>query len=173
MIMDRKTFFKSLAAGVLGAPVLTHALRAAPQEQAGGITPLKKSKKEWKKLLQPRQYDVLFEEDTEYPGTSPLLKEHRKGTFACSACFFPLFDSSKKYESGTGWPSFFDVIPGRIGTKKDFALVYPRTEYHCARCGGHQGHIFDDGPAPTGLRYCNNGVALIFVLEGQKVPLRT
>lgn len=172
--MDRKTFFKSLAAGVFGAPILATALRAQEQQKAAGIPPLRKSKKAWQKLLQPKQYDVLFEEDTEYPGTSPLLKEHRKGMFACSACFLPLFDSAKKFESGTGWPSFFDVMPGRIGKKKDFALVYPRTEYHCVRCGGHQGHIFDDGPAPTGLRYCNNGVALIFVAEGQKGPaLRT
>lgn len=175
MSMNRKTFFKSLAAGVLGAPLLATALRAqAQQEKVARIAPLRKSKKEWKKLLEPKQYDVLFEEDTEYPGTSPLNKEKRKGTFACAACFLPLFDSSKKFESGTGWPSFFDVMPGRIGKKTDRALLYARTEYHCVRCGGHQGHIFDDGPKPTGLRYCNNGVALIFVPEGQKAPaLRT
>lgn len=166
--MNRKNFIKMLSVGLLAGPALPELLRG--QEKGQGIKPLRKSKKEWKKLLTKRQYDVLFEEDTEYPGTSPLLKEHRKGTFICAACFLPLFTSDKKYESGTGWPSFFDVIPGRVGKDTDYKLVYPRTEYHCARCGGHQGHIFDDGPQPTGLRYCNNGVALNFIPEGEKMP---
>jgi peptide-methionine (R)-S-oxide reductase len=99
---------------------------------------------------------------TEAPGSSPLNHEKRRGTFVCAGCDLPIFDSRTKYESGTGWPSFFDVLPGAVGTKRDWSLVIPRTEYHCARCGGHQGHVFDDGPAPTGLRYCNNGVALRF-----------
>ena len=173
--MNRKSFFQALFAAALGGPALTDTLLASQaQQKASDIKPLRKSKKEWRKLLKREQYQVLFEEDTEYPGTSPLNKEKRKGTFICAACFLPLFDSSKKYDSGTGWPSFWDVIPGRVGTKKDFKLVYPRTEYHCIRCGGHQGHIFEDGPRPTGLRYCNNGVALEFVPDGTKLPdLRT
>ena len=173
--MDRKTFFKAGAAALLGAPFLANAACAEPREQQqAGITPLHKAKKEWKKLLTREQYEVMFEEDTEYPGSSPLNKEKRKGKFICAACFLPLFDSDKKYESGTGWPSFYDVIPGRVARKDDFLLVIPRKEYHCARCGAHQGHVFDDGPPPTGLRYCNNGVALKFVPAGETLPaLRT
>ena len=118
---------------------------------------------EWRKRLPATSYQVLRHEDTEHPGTSALLNEHRKGVFVCAGCALPLFRSQAKYESGTGWPSFFTPIRGALGTKKDFAIGYPRTEYHCAQCLGHQGHIFDDGPRPTGLRYCNNGVALKFV----------
>jgi peptide-methionine (R)-S-oxide reductase len=173
--MDRKTFFRAGAAALFGAPFLANAACAEPQpQQQAGITPLHKAKKEWKKLLTREQYEVMFEEDTEYPGSSPLNREKRKGKFVCAACFLPLFDSDKKYESGTGWPSFYDVIPGRVARKDDFLLVIPRKEYHCARCGAHQGHVFDDGPPPTGLRYCNNGVALKFVPDGEKLPpLRT
>ncbi len=123
----------------------------------------KLSDAEWKKRLPAGSYQVLRHEDTERPGTSALLNEHRKGVFVCAGCALALFRSQAKYESGTGWPSFFTPITGALGTKKDFAIGYPRTEYHCAQCLGHQGHIFDDGPRPTGLRYCNNGVALKFV----------
>ena len=167
--MNRKNFFRAAIAAVFGAPVLATVVRAQQGKQSS-ITPLKKSKKEWKKLLERRQYEVLFEDDTEYPRSSPLNKEKRAGTYVCAACYLPLFESAKKYESGTGWPSFWDHIPGRIATKTDFKLIYPRREYHCARCGGHQGHVFDDGPKPTGLRYCNNGVALEFIAQGASLP---
>jgi peptide-methionine (R)-S-oxide reductase len=131
---------------------------------------LKKSKEEWRALLPAAAFTVLFEEGTERAGTSPLNAEKRAGTFVCAACSYPLFTSDAKYESGTGWPSFFQPIPGHVETKRDFKLIWPRTEYHCARCGGHHGHVFDDGPAPTGERYCNNGVALRFVPDGEPMP---
>jgi len=140
----------------------------------GAVERLRKTRAQWKALLPPQAFAVLFEEATEPAGSSPLNDEKRKGTFVCAACFLPLFDSAHKYDSGTGWPSFFDVLPDAVGTRRDFKLILPRTEYHCARCGGHQGHVFDDGPRPTGLRYCNNGVALRFVPDGEALPeLRT
>ena len=134
------------------------------------IPELKKSKDEWRKLLDENAYDVLFEEGTERAFTSPLNDEKRKGTYICAACFLPLFDSETKFDSGTGWPSFYQPIAGRTGTKRDFKLIFPRTEYHCIRCTGHQGHVFNDGPPPTGQRWCNNGVALKFVPEGEELP---
>jgi peptide-methionine (R)-S-oxide reductase len=118
---------------------------------------------EWRKRLTPAQFDVLRREGTERAFTSPLNAEKRKGTYHCAGCDLPLFTSEMKYDSGTGWPSFHTSLPDALGFKTDFKLLYPRTEYHCARCGGHQGHVFDDGPQPTGKRYCNNGVALKFV----------
>ena len=120
------------------------------------------SDSEWKKRLSPEAYRVLRKEATERAWTSDLNDEKRKGIYACAGCGLDLFSSDAKFDSGTGWPSFWDVLPNAIGTKTDFKLIVPRTEYHCARCGGHQGHVFKDGPAPTGLRYCNNGVALTF-----------
>ncbi len=141
------------------------------QTAAGAGTPtLDRPKREWKAALPAEAYHVLFEEGTERAGTSPLNFEKRAGTFVCAACHYPLFESRAKYESGTGWPSFWQPIEGHVATKRDFKLFWPRTEYHCARCGGHQGHVFDDGPEPTGQRYCNNGVALIFVPEGEALP---
>jgi peptide-methionine (R)-S-oxide reductase len=135
---------------------------------------LEKPRSEWRQLLTAEQYGVLFEEATERPYTHPLNHERRSGTFVCAACGLPLFKSEAKFESGTGWPSFTQPIEGSLETKTDFKLILPRTEYHCRRCGGHQGHVFDDGPAPTGQRWCNNGVALQFVPEGEPLPpLRT
>ena len=125
--------------------------------------PIKLSNEAWRKRLNQMQYNVLREEGTERAGTSPLNNEKRPGVFACAGCDLPLFTSEMKYESGTGWPSFFTTIPGVFGTKKDFALFQQRIEYHCIRCGGHHGHIFEDGPLPTGQRWCNNGVALKFI----------
>jgi peptide-methionine (R)-S-oxide reductase len=125
----------------------------------------------WEKILEPERFHILFEEGTERSFTSPLNDEKRPGTFICAACHQPLFTTAGKFDSGTGWPSFFEPIePGRIATKKDFRLLLPRTEYHCSRCGGHHGHVFGDGPAPTGQRYCNNGLALRFVPEGEPLP---
>ncbi|MEM8490396.1 MAG: peptide-methionine (R)-S-oxide reductase MsrB [Pseudomonadota bacterium] len=121
------------------------------------------SEKEWReRLTDPLAFSVLRKEGTERPFTSPLNSEKRKGVYVCSACDLPVFTSAMKFDSGTGWPSFFTSIPGAFKTKRDFKLILPRTEYHCTRCGGHHGHVFNDGPAPTGQRWCNNGVSLRF-----------
>ena len=134
------------------------------------VQKLDRPHREWKPLLSEGAYDVLFNESTERAGSSPLDREKGAGTFICAACYLPLFESSTKFDSGTGWPSFYQPIAGHVETKRDFKLIWPRTEYHCARCGGHQGHIFDDGPKPTGKRYCNNGIALRFVQAGETLP---
>ena len=138
-------------------------LLAANADVAQTKEPLALPNDEWEKRLSPPAYNVLREEGTERAGSSPLNDEKRPGVFTCAGCNLPLFTSAMKYESGTGWPSFFTMIPDAIVTKVDYKMIVPRTEYHCVRCGGHQGHVFDDGPPPTGQRYCNNGVALRFI----------
>ena len=129
----------------------------------GPTDTVKRSEDEWRQQLPKAAFYVLREEGTERAFTSALNDEKRDGIYLCAGCDLPLFSSEMKYESGTGWPSFFTHIPGAMGTKTDFKLVWPRTEYHCARCGGHQGHVFRDGPPPTNERWCNNGVALKFL----------
>lgn len=138
-------------------------LLAEGTPEIGPTPPLKLSKAEWQKRLSENEYNVLREEGTERAGTSPLNAEKRPGVFVCVGCALPLFTSEMKYESGTGWPSFFTAIPGALAKKTDYKLILPRTEYHCIKCGGHHGHLFDDGPQPTRQRWCNNGVALRFV----------
>jgi peptide-methionine (R)-S-oxide reductase len=125
--------------------------------------PIQKSTAEWKRNLTDAQFRVLRQEGTERPFSSPLNDEKRPGVYVCAGCALPLFTSQMKFDSGTGWPSFFTHIPGHVGTKWDFSLVVPRTEYHCLCCRGHQGHVFKDGPRPTGERWCNNGVSLRFI----------
>jgi len=125
------------------------------------------AKSEWKDRLTDEEFRVLRKEGTERPWTSPLNDEKRAGTYVCAGCALPLFSHETKFDSGTGWPSFFEYIDGALDTKTDYKMIVPRTEYHCSRCGGHQGHVFKDGPNPTGLRYCNNGVALDFVPSDQ------
>jgi peptide-methionine (R)-S-oxide reductase len=161
--VGRRRFLRRAGAGLLLGAL-------APQARAEEIARLEKSKAEWRRLLEPARYRVLFEQATERPFTSPLLKEKRKGLYICAACFLPLFDSETRFESGTGWPSFWAALEGRTGTGIDLEAGYPRTEYHCARCGGHQGHVFGDGPRPTGKRWCNNGLALLFVPVGEELP---
>jgi len=148
-----------LSALLLGGPS-----RAAGKAQA------KVEKDAWRPLLSAAAFEVLFEEATERPYSSPLNDEKRTGRYHCAACYAPLFASDAKYDSGTGWPSFTRALPEAMGTKRDFKLIIPRTEYHCASCGGHQGHVFNDGPRPTGQRWCNNGLALRFVPEGEAAP---
>ena len=134
------------------------------------IQKLTKSLEEWRELLTPEQYSVLFEEATERPFTHALDGEKRAGTFLCAACQLPLFTSDAKFDSRTGWPSFTQAIEGNMEIKRDFKMILPRSEYHCRRCGGHQGHVFNDGPQPTGQRWCNNGLALQFVPEDDPLP---
>jgi peptide-methionine (R)-S-oxide reductase len=147
------------AMGGLGLVIL---LPVRAMASHGSIETIERSEAEWRERLTEPQFRILRKEGTEPAGSSDLLDEKREGTYVCAGCGLALFDSRTKFDSGTGWPSFYDAIEGHVETKRDFKLILPRTEYHCARCGGHQGHVFEDGPEPTGLRYCNNGLALEF-----------
>ncbi len=170
--MNRRT----LLTGLLALPALPllarSALAQAPAhlEQNMQFTPLDRSDSYWRGKVSDPAFEVLFDEDTERPGSSPLDKIYEPGTYVCAACYLPLFDSEHKFDSGTGWPSFTQPIEGHMGTKQDYSMIWPRTEYHCARCSGHQGHIFNDGPPPRGERWCNNGVALSFIPKGDDLP---
>ncbi len=163
--MNRRAFIIGSLGMVLSGLVprfLSTGAFAGDAPKGSRIEKIRKSAKEWKALLTREQYRVLREEDTERPYSSPLLNIKEKGVYACAGCDLPLFTSEMKYDSGTGWPSFFASIEGRLETRSDYKLIFRRTEYHCARCEGHQGHLFDDGPPPTHQRWCNNGVALKF-----------
>lgn len=162
--MTMSSFTPSRRLLLLGAGALAACSAARAGPDAFAASPWRRiADADWRKRLPSAAYEVLRHEDTERPFTSPLLGEHRKGVFVCLGCGLPLFKAQWKFESGTGWPSFYQAIPGALLKKADYAIGVERTEYHCAQCLGHQGHVFDDGPAPTGLRYCNNGVALKFV----------
>jgi peptide-methionine (R)-S-oxide reductase len=161
----------ALALAPLSVPAF--AVKDSREPSAPGdekITSLEKPKAEWRELLTAAAYAVLFEERTERRFSSALDNEKRPGTYICAACFLPLFSSKAKFDSGTGWPSFYEPLKNRLATKLDRSMIRPRVEYHCVRCGGHQGHVFDDGPPPTGQRWCNNGVALKFVPWGEPMP---
>jgi len=172
-VMHRRTLIQSLVA-LAALPLLPACSRAATGTAAAAtgaaVTMLDRPDAFWRDKVSPAAFAVLFNEDTEPAGSSPLDREKREGTFICAACHLPLFNSADKFDSGTGWPSFTQPIAGHMNTKRDFKLIWPRTEYHCARCGGHQGHVFDDGPRPRGERWCNNGLALAFVPKGQSLP---
>jgi peptide-methionine (R)-S-oxide reductase len=173
-MVERRHWLRQILALAVALVPVRGSARASPEEQTaagdGRIERLDKPKSEWRTLLTPDQYGVLFEERTERPFSSRLNDEKRAGTYICAACYLPLFSSKAKFDSGTGWPSFYEPIRGRLATKRDFKLILPRTEYHCFRCGGHQGHVFDDGPPPTGQRWCNNGLALTFVSDSEPLP---
>jgi len=160
--MKRRLFLTTLVAGTALLMLPRHNMAEA-QRKSVMIEKIDKSDAQWREILTSEQFDVLRKQGTERPFTSPLNGQYDQGTYVCAGCDFPLFDSASKFDSGTGWPSFYAPIEGHAETRRDFKMILPRTEYHCARCGGHQGHVFDDGPEPTGQRWCNNGVALKFI----------
>ncbi len=159
----RRQWLSKVALGGLAAWVGISSRAASPAAQRSDV--LKLSDDEWRKRLTPEQYRVLRRDGTEAPFSSALNGEKRRGTYKCVGCGLALFTSAMKFDSGTGWPSFFETLPEAFGFTTDYKMIFPRTEYHCARCGGHHGHVFDDGPRPTGKRYCNNGVCLRFEPE--------
>ncbi|NNU15515.1 peptide-methionine (R)-S-oxide reductase MsrB [Parvularcula sp. ZS-1/3] len=174
MRLDRRTLIAGTAAGlVLPAVGCARTNDADEESKMTEVKPVPLGESdvdwkaitedEWRERLTDKQFRILRKEGTEWAGSSDLNDEKREGVFICAGCHLPIFPSSYKYNSGTGWPSFFDYAEGTLGFKTDYKLIYPRKEYHCIRCGGHQGHVFKDGPDPTGLRYCNNGAALLFV----------
>jgi peptide-methionine (R)-S-oxide reductase len=158
-MLDRRMFLAGASSLAMIAGLYWGRLPSAAAQRSFEI---QKPEAEWRSVLTPAQFDVLRRRGTELPGSSALDHERREGTFACAGCDLPLFSSTTKFDSGTGWPSFYRPLPGAIETEEDRALFVTRTEVHCRRCGGHLGHVFDDGPPPTGLRYCMNGVALKF-----------
>ena len=160
--MDRRSLLRTggVALGVGALGFLSQ--RGGMAMAASKTFEVSYSPAEWRKRLTPAQYEILREQGTEPPGTSPLLNEHRKGVFSCAGCALPLFSSTTKFESGTGWPSFYAPLPHAVETSNDTSAGMVRDEVHCRRCGGHLGHVFDDGPKPTGLRYCMDGLALTF-----------
>ena len=164
--LRRRDLLRQLSAGLplhaLGAGLLFWPSRAAAASLATDPR-WRLDQAEWKRRLPPAAFSVLRQEGTERPFSSPLEHEKRRGTYLCAGCRLPLFSSAAKFDSGTGWPSFWQPLQDAVVTKLDFKLIVPRSEYHCRRCGGHQGHVFGDGPPPTGKRYCNNGVALVFL----------
>ncbi|RJQ49467.1 MAG: peptide-methionine (R)-S-oxide reductase [Gammaproteobacteria bacterium] len=160
--MNRRQFIAT-GLGLASLPFITSRTFGDTMNKPAAIEKIVKSDAEWKALLTPGQYEILRREGTERPFSSALNDEKRRGQYVCAGCDLPLFTSDMKFDSGTGWPSFFTTLPGAVETKTDFKLIYPRKEYHCARCGGHQGHVFNDGPKPTGQRWCNNGLALKFI----------
>ncbi|MFD2190739.1 peptide-methionine (R)-S-oxide reductase MsrB [Pistricoccus aurantiacus] len=163
--MKRRQFLGLLGAGGLAglAPGIAFGRPKPDLKRADDIEVLELSEEQWRERLSEERFHILREAGTEPAGSSPLDKETRKGEFRCAGCDLPLFTSEMKYDSGTGWPSFYTHIEGHLLSELDLVMFIPRTEYHCARCGGHQGHVFEDGPEPTGLRWCNNGLALTFV----------
>jgi peptide-methionine (R)-S-oxide reductase len=152
--------------GLLGVAAAVGASAIFVSRSGGAVSvgrfPVNHTPAEWQRILGPQRFAVLRQASTEHPFTSPLLREHRRGTFVCAGCANPLFSSSTKFESGTGWPSFWQALPRAVVTRADHSLIEERTEVLCARCGGHLGHVFDDGPKPTGFRYCMNGLAMNF-----------
>jgi peptide-methionine (R)-S-oxide reductase len=162
MMTKRQVLFSGAAFAGLAALGARFGIGGARSEDAAGTFEVTKTEDEWRKVLTPDQFNVLRKEGTEPPFTSALLDEHRNGVFACAGCDLPVFESDKKFDSGTGWPSFWQEIEGNVAFKEDRAFFMLRTEEHCRRCGGHLGHVFDDGPPPTGKRHCINGVAIVF-----------
>ncbi len=161
-VSRRDLLGRALALGAFGVLGLVRRSHAASPAKSGKRFEVEKTDAEWKAILSPAAYEVLRHDGTERAGTSTLLGEHRGGTFLCAGCALPLFSSKTKYDSHTGWPSFYAPLPDAVGTTEDRSFLMVRTEVHCRRCGGHLGHVFEDGPPPTGLRYCMNGVALTF-----------
>jgi peptide-methionine (R)-S-oxide reductase len=168
--MKRRDFLILAGLATASPLVLGGCSRSDARDAEQAIERLNKTREEWGRLLPRDRFAVLFDHATERPFSSPLNDETRRGTYVCAACHLPLFRSETKYDSGTGWPSFFEPIRGSVGRQRDMSLGIPRTEYHCIRCKGHQGHVFNDGPRPTRQRWCNNGLALLFVPHDRELP---